>query len=54
MVEALNTAKYPGVVCVEYMKMPGWHGMMEVNAIREITRMRDELKKARDKQAMSG
>jgi sugar phosphate isomerase/epimerase len=54
VVEALNSAKYAGVVCVEYMKMPGWHGMMEVNAIREITRMRDELKKARDKQAMSG
>lgn len=47
---ALHEAQYAGVVCVEYMKMPGWHGMLEVNNIRESARMRDELRKARDKQ----
>lgn len=51
VVESLLNAQYTGVVCVEYMKMPGWHGMIEVNPIRESVRMRDELRKARDKQS---
>jgi sugar phosphate isomerase/epimerase len=49
VVEALRAANYEGVVCVEYMNMPGWHGMIAVNAIRESARMRDELRTARDK-----
>lgn len=44
----LHTARYEGVVCVEYMKMPGWHGMMDVNAIQESARLRDVLRSARD------
>lgn len=50
VVTALKDARYEGIVCVEYMKMPGWHGMMDVNNLRESARMRDELRKARDKQ----
>lgn len=48
VVAALTKAHYAGVVCVEYMRMPGWHGMIEVNAIQESTRMRDALRTARD------
>ena len=39
---------YEGVICVEYMNTPGWHGMETVNNIRESARMRDELRTARD------
>ncbi len=49
MVEALKAANYEGVICVEYMNTPGWHGMIAVNAVRESARMRDELRAARDK-----
>jgi sugar phosphate isomerase/epimerase len=49
LVEALQAANYDGVVCVEYMNMPGWHGMIAVNAIRESVRMRDELRTIRDR-----
>jgi sugar phosphate isomerase/epimerase len=49
VVEALESAEYDGVVCVEYMNTPGWHGMIAVNAVRESARMRDELRAARDK-----
>ncbi|NJL57400.1 sugar phosphate isomerase/epimerase [bacterium] len=45
----LQAGGYEGVVCVEYMKMPGWHGMMEVNAVQESARLRDALRTARDK-----
>lgn len=49
VVESLKAANYEGVVCVEYMNTPGWHGMIAVNAVRESARMRDELRAARDK-----
>ncbi len=39
---------YGGLMCVEYMNTPGWHGMIAVNAIEESARMRDELRTARD------
>ena len=39
---------YKGMVCVEYMNAPGWHGMIEVNAIQESAKMRDALREARD------
>lgn len=45
----LQAGGYDGIVCVEYMKMPGWHGMMEVNAVQESARLRDALRAARDK-----
>jgi len=51
VVEGLRTASYEGVICVEYMNTPGWHGMIPVNAIRESARMRDELRAARDKKS---
>jgi sugar phosphate isomerase/epimerase len=49
VVSELDAVGYAGVVCVEYMNMPGWHGMIAVDAIRESTRMRDVLREARDK-----
>lgn len=48
VVKALHAAHYEGVICVEYMQTTGWHGMLEVNAVREVTRMRDALRTARD------
>lgn len=45
----LLAAEYDGLVCIEYMNTPGWHGMMAVNAARESARLRDELRTARDK-----
>lgn len=41
-------ANYRGVICVEYMNTPGWHGMVAVNTIQESVRLRDELRAARD------
>jgi sugar phosphate isomerase/epimerase len=46
---ALVEAEYDGVVSVEYMKVDGWHGMMPVDAYVESTRMRDELRRVRDR-----
>lgn len=48
VMEALNAANYKRVVCVEYMRTPGWHGMMEVNTLVESVTMRDALRDARD------
>lgn len=48
LVADLIAAGYDGVICVEYMNTPGWHGMLSVNAIQESTRMRDALRTARD------
>jgi sugar phosphate isomerase/epimerase len=48
VVKDVLKAGYEGVICVEYMNTPGWHGMVAVNAIQESTRMRDELRAARD------
>lgn len=43
------TAGYDGLICVEYMRAPGWHGMMDVNAALESAHLRDELRAARDR-----
>jgi sugar phosphate isomerase/epimerase len=48
VVKDVLKAGYDGVICVEYMNTPGWHGMIAVNAIQESARMRDELRAARD------
>lgn len=48
VVQDVLAAGYGGVICVEYMNTPGWHGMVSVNAIRESARLRDELRQARD------
>lgn len=50
VVRDLISAGYDGVICVEYMNTPGWHGMETVNAIKECSRMRDALRTARDAQ----
>lgn len=46
----LRAAHYDGVVCIELMNIPGWHGMMKVDALRESLKLRDALKAARDAQ----
>lgn len=51
VVAALKAVNYEGVVTVEYMNTPGWHGMVSVNTIRESARLRDDLKAARDAKA---
>jgi sugar phosphate isomerase/epimerase len=48
VVKDILAADYKGVLSVEYMNTPGWHGMVAVNAIQESARMRDELRAARD------
>jgi sugar phosphate isomerase/epimerase len=45
----LRAAGYAGALCVELMNMPGWHGMIAVDAIRESARLRDALRDARDR-----
>jgi sugar phosphate isomerase/epimerase len=51
VVKDVLTADYKGVIAVEYMNTPGWHGMVAVNAIQESSRMRDALRAARDEVA---
>ena len=48
VIEYLNDADYQGVICIEYMQMKGWHGMVEVDSITECVAMRDALRDARD------
>ena len=48
VVKDVLAVDYKGVIAVEYMNTPGWHGMVAVNAIQESNRMRDELRAARD------
>ena len=45
---ALIDAGYEGLVCIEYMQTPGWHGMLPVDPIIESARLRDALRAARD------
>ncbi|MEZ4671394.1 MAG: TIM barrel protein [Anaerolineae bacterium] len=49
VVKSIVDSNYDGVVCIEYMNTPGWHGMIEVNAISESAQMRDALRDARNK-----
>lgn len=49
VVKDVLAAGYKGVVCVEYMNTPGWHGMIAVNAVLESAKMRDALRDARNK-----
>jgi len=48
VVRSLKDADYEGVVCVEYMQTVGWHGMLEVDPVRESITLRDTLRNARD------
>jgi sugar phosphate isomerase/epimerase len=47
LVKALQAAPYDGVVCIEFMNQPGWHGMETVNPIAEAVKLRDALRDAR-------
>lgn len=47
----LKAAGYDGVVCIELMNIPGWHGMMKVDAPRESLKLRAALKAARDSES---
>jgi sugar phosphate isomerase/epimerase len=49
VIEGLRAADYTGLICVEYLQTAGWHGLVEVNAIRESVQMRDALREARDR-----
>jgi sugar phosphate isomerase/epimerase len=44
VVEALRNANYDGVLCLELMNTPGWHGMMKVDPLRETLKLRDAIK----------
>jgi sugar phosphate isomerase/epimerase len=48
VMQALEQAGYAGAICIEYMKTAGWHGIIEVNTIRETAALRDSLRNARD------
>lgn len=48
VIEMLNQADYRGMICIEYMQMAGWHGMIEVDSSAECVAMRDALRDARD------
>jgi sugar phosphate isomerase/epimerase len=48
VVDSLLDARYEGVVCVEYMQVEGWHGMIKVNSVLETARLRDALRDARN------
>lgn len=47
---ALHNAAYDGLICVEYMQTPGWHGMVEVDTLRESILMRDALRELRGRE----
>ncbi len=47
VLEALDAASYAGAVCIELMNIPGWHGMMKVDPLREGLKLRDALLAAR-------
>ena len=48
VIRMVQQADYRGKICIEYMQTVGWHGMVEVNSIIEVTAMRDALRTARD------
>lgn len=48
VLSALKTVNYDGIICIEYMQTPGWHGMVKVDSIVECVRLRDALRDARD------
>ncbi|MCC6614583.1 MAG: sugar phosphate isomerase/epimerase [Anaerolineae bacterium] len=50
VVADLQSAHYEGIVCIELMNIPGWHGMMKVDVSRESLKLRSALKAARDSQ----
>jgi sugar phosphate isomerase/epimerase len=53
VIEYLNQADYQGNICIEYMQMIGWHGMVEVDNVIECVAMRDALRDERDEIVIS-
>lgn len=53
VVKDVLASGYSGLIGVEYMNTPGWHGMIAVNAVQECAKMRDAMREARDKQNKS-
>ena len=53
VLSALNAANYQGIICVEYMKTVGWHGMVAVDSIYESALLRNALRDARDREGMN-
>jgi sugar phosphate isomerase/epimerase len=53
LLTTLDNAGYDGLICIEYMQTPGWHGMLEVDTVVESARLRDALRDARDQMAES-
>lgn len=45
--QVLHQHNYSGHISVEYMQTVGWHGMVAVNSIVEVTTMRDAVREAR-------
>lgn len=48
VIRMVQEADYRGKICIEYMQTVGWHGMVEVNSILEVSTLRDALRDARD------
>ena len=44
----LHEAGYDDVICTEALNMPGRHGSVKINPVRESVRLRDTLCDARD------
>lgn len=53
VIDILNQADYQGNICIEYMQMIGWHGMVEVDNVIECVAMRDALRDVRNKVVQS-
>jgi sugar phosphate isomerase/epimerase len=44
----VRSAGYEGVICTEVLNMPGRHGSVKINPVRESMRLRDALRDARN------
>lgn len=44
----LHAANYDGTICTEVLNMPGRHGAVKINPVRETVQLRDALRSARD------
>lgn len=46
VLQSLMEVRYSGVICIEHMKNPGWHGAMDINILRETSKLRDMAREA--------
>jgi sugar phosphate isomerase/epimerase len=44
----VSEANYDGMICTEVLNMPGRHGSVKINPVRESVRLRDALRDARE------